>query len=139
MAKFGEGRVFVGMAVSVFVGAAVGLLLLWLGELVPSQVTPKEQPPRNQTNIGDRELTAFVRAYVEYHKIRREYEPALKNAQDPKKSQQLQEEANLKLRKLLDREGLTPERYNRIFSAVNADERLRDRVLKMVEEQRKRS
>ena len=139
MAKFVESRVFVGTAAGVFVGAAVGLLMLWLGEVFPFQATPKEQPARNQTNIGDKELKAFVRAYVEYHKIRREYEPAVKKAQDPKKSQQLQEEANLKLKKLLHKEGLTPERYNRIFNAVNADEQLRNKVLRMVDEQRKKS
>jgi len=39
----------------------------------------------------------------------------------------------------LDSNGLSAERYNQIFATVNADEPLRKKVLKQVEEQRRNS
>jgi len=39
----------------------------------------------------------------------------------------------------LDTQGLTAERYNRIFAQVNSNESLRKRVLKQVEDERKKS
>jgi hypothetical protein len=120
-------------------GMAIGLAVLWFAQAVSAQVSPKQQPAGKQANISDKELKAFVKAYVEYQKIRQEYEPTINNTQDLTEKQRLQDKGNAKLKKVLDKEGLTPENYNRIFSAVNADEQLRNKVLKMVEQQRKKS
>ena len=120
-------------------GIAIGFSILWFAEVISAQVSPKQQPAAKQADISDKELKAFVKAYVEYQKIRQEYEPAINNAQDPKEKQRLENEGNAKLKKVLDKEGLSPETYNRIFDQVNTDKQLRDTVLKMVEEQRKKS
>jgi hypothetical protein len=116
-----------------------GLAILCFAELVPAQVSPKQEPAGKQANISDKELKAFVKAYVEYQRIRQEYEPAVNSTQDPKEKQRLQDEGNAKLKKVLDKEGLSPETYNRIFETVNTDKQLRSTVLKMVTEQRKKS
>jgi len=89
--------------------------------------------------IGDKELDAFVKAYVEYQKILSSYAPALKNAKDPGRKKQIEQEANAKVKRALDSNGLSAERYNQIFATVNADEPLRKKVLKQVEEQRRNS
>jgi hypothetical protein len=102
-------------------GMTMGLLILWVAPVIPAQVSPEPKPASKQANINDKELKAFAKAYAEYHKIRQEYEPAINNAQDPKEKQRLQDEGNAKLKKVLDKEGLSPDTYNRIFNAVNTD------------------
>jgi Domain of unknown function (DUF4168) len=94
---------------------------------------------RAPATISDRELDAFVKAYVEYQKIRANYAPALKNAKDPGQKKQIEREANAKVKRALDSNGLSADRYNQIFATVNANEPLRKKVLKQVEEQRRNS
>jgi Domain of unknown function (DUF4168) len=89
--------------------------------------------------ISNRELDAFVRAYVEYQKIQANYAPALKNAKDPGRKKQIEQEANAKVKRALESNGLSANRYNQIFATVNANEPLRKKVLKQVEEQRRNS
>ena len=80
-----------------------------------------------------------MKAYVEYQKIRSNYGPALEKANTAERKKQLEQEANAKVKQSLDANGLTAERYNRIFSTVNANEALRKKVLQLVEEERKNS
>ena len=88
---------------------------------------------------GDKELNAFVKAYVEYHKIRSSYGAALENAKDPKEKKRIEQEANSKVKRVLDTQGLTPERYNRILASLNNNDELRKKVLKQVEKERQKS
>ncbi|MGH7770632.1 MAG: DUF4168 domain-containing protein [Candidatus Binatia bacterium] len=120
-------------------GAIIGLFLLGLIPVTPAQEPATRQPPSQQTNISDKELRAFAKAYVEFHKIRLAYEPSLKNVHDPEKRQMIQQEANSKIEKALEKQGLNPTAYNRIFTAVNADEKLRKKTLKLIDEERSRS
>jgi hypothetical protein len=101
--------------------------------------TQKGPGAREETAVSDKELQAFVKAYVDYQKIRASYGPALDNAKDPQRKKQIEQEANTKVKQSLDTQGLTAERYNRIFAQVNSNEPLRKRVLKQVEDERKKS
>jgi uncharacterized protein DUF4168 len=93
----------------------------------------------NSTQISDRELAAFAKAYTEVQQIRSQYEPSLRKIKDPKESERLQQEANAKLKKSLDKEGLSIDRYNEIYAAVNANEELRRKAMRIVEQERKKS
>jgi uncharacterized protein DUF4168 len=105
----------------------------------PAAETPRQPTTSGSTTVSDQELTAFVKAYVEYQKIRSNYGPALEKANSAERKKQLEQEANAKVKQSLDANGLTAERYNRIFSTVNANEALRKKVLQRVEEERKNS
>ena len=96
-------------------------------------------PARSATSISDRELSAFVKAYVDYKRIQAEYGPTLQKEKDPARKKQIERDANAKVKRSLDANGLSPERYNRIFATVNADESLRKKVLKQVEAERRSS
>jgi hypothetical protein len=72
-------------------------------------------------------------------RIRLIYEPALMNAVDAEEIWRIQNEANTELQKSVARENLSVPEYDRIFILVNGDERLRDRVLKLVGEERKKA
>lgn len=89
--------------------------------------------------IDERQLRAFVKTYVETQNIRREYEPPIEKSKDPERKERLHQGANKELKAALDRNNLTVEQYNRIFAQVNKDKPLRDRVLKLVEEERLKS
>ncbi len=91
------------------------------------------------TQVSDQELTKFAKAYTEVQQIRSQYEPSLQRTKDPKESQRLQKEANAKLKKTLDKQGLSIDRYNKIYAAVNANQALRRRALKIVEQERRKS
>ena len=96
-------------------------------------------PAKSATSVSDRELAAFVKAYVDYKRIQAEYGPALQKEKDPASKKQIEQDANAKVKRSLDANGLSPERYNRIFATVNADENLRKKVLKQVEDERRSS
>jgi len=100
---------------------------------------PRQSGNSGQPAVSDRELSSFVKAYVDYQRIRSQYAPALEKETDPTRKKQIEQEANTKVKRSLDTNGLSPERYNRIFAMVNANESLRKRVLKQVEEERKNS
>ena len=105
--------------------------------LCAQQPAPPAQASSAQ--ISDRELRAFVKTYVDTQKIRREYEPPIEKSTDPDRTLRLHQSANQELKEALARNHLTVEQYNRIFAQVNGDKALRQKVLDMVEEERKRS
>ena len=93
----------------------------------------------NSPQISDKELAAFARAYAQVQQIRSQYEPSLQKTKDARESERLQQEANAKLKRTLDKQGLSVDRYNKIYAAVNANEELRRKALKMVEQERRSS
>ena len=111
--------------------------LLSTGLLVLAQERPK-QPTVQEREVSDAELQAFAKAYVQYHKIRAQYEPQVKATKDPQKSKKIQDEANAKVKEVLAKQQLTVQNYNRVFTVVNNDESLRKRAMKLIEEERKK-
>lgn len=119
--------------------AMMGLLSPYLSAVTHAQEPPKQSAPSPQAAVSDRELGAFAKAYVEFHKIRQTYEPSLGNAKDARESERIQREANVKIKAALEQQGLDVNSYNRIFTAVNANEELRKKALGLIDRERKRS
>jgi uncharacterized protein DUF4168 len=114
-----------------------GSLILGNVTTVFSQQSPKTQPGSQQATVNEKELRAFVKAYVETQRIRQQYEPALGKNKDAEKDRLIENKANDELKKNLAKQNLTVEQYNRIFNQVNSNEALRRKTLKLVEEERK--
>jgi len=112
---------------------------LILGNVITAfaQQSPKAQPGTQQATVNEKELRAFVKAYVETQRIRQQYEPALGKNKDAEKDRLIENKANDELKTNLARQNLTVEQYNRIFNQVNSNEALRRKTLKLVEEERK--
>ena len=104
-----------------------------------AQDKPSLQQPTKQTEIGDKELRAFAKSYLEFHKIRAEYEPALNRARDTQEQGKIEQEALAKFGKAVQNQGLTLEGYFRIYQTVNANEQIREKALKLIEEERKKA
>jgi Domain of unknown function (DUF4168) len=104
-----------------------------------ADASPKQTSPAEPTNISDKDLRAFVKAYVEYQKIRQSYEPKMNNTRDEKEKQKIQREGDDKVKQALEKQGLTPQAYNRLFAAVNGNPQLRQKALALINDERKKS
>ena len=110
--------------------------------LAAGSISLAQQPVRpldKQAQVSDSELRTFAKVYTEYQNVVRQYEPKLRNAKDATTRKKIQDEANARLGKILSKEHMTADDYNRIFKRVNADENLRKKVLAMVAEERRRA
>ena len=103
------------------------------------QAASTETGATTASKITDKELKAFAKAYVEYHQIKRNYEPKLKTVKDEKAKQQVEREGNDKVLHALEKQGLTPQKYNQLFAAVNKDPQLREKALDLIEAERQKS
>lgn len=103
-----------------------------------AQEKPPLQQPGMQAEISDKELRAFAKSYLEFHKIRAEYEPARGQARSPQEQGKIEQEALAKFAKAVQRQGLTLEGYFRLYQTVNANEPIREKALKLIDEERKR-
>lgn len=114
------------------------MLLFWAGITLQAQERPPVQAPgAEQAPITDAELKSFAKAYVEFEKIRAQYEPKVTASDSEQEKEKVREEAVAKLNQALEKEGLTMERYSVIFHRVNADQALREKVLRWVEAERR--
>jgi hypothetical protein len=118
---------------AVFTVLAV-LIGLWS---LPAEAQDSPKPSQMSTNLSDKELRSFAKAYVEYHNLRQAYEKQIVATQDAKQKEKLQREGDAKVSKALEKQGLTPQSYNRLYTTVNNNEQLRRKALKMIEEERK--
>lgn len=121
------------------IGEVVTVAILFCVPIVHAQGKLEEKKQEQKSEITDKDLRSFAKSYIEFHKIRTEYEPALAKAADPNEKNKIEQEAVAKFSKAVAKQGLTLESYARIFQAVNANEQLRDKALNLVDEERKRS
>lgn len=116
--------------------------VLWVVLVTPvmsAQEPASQAPASNSSPVTDTDLRAFAGAYVEYHKIRQVYEAQLDKIQDPKEKEKTQREGDVKVRQALEKQKLTPESYNRLFTAINGNEQLRRKAITLINEERNRS
>ena len=106
---------------------------------IEAQGTSADQRASSPTEVGDKELRSFAKSYIEFHKIRMEFERALGQASDPQEKNRLEQEAVAKFGKAVEKHGLTAESYLRIFQTVNANDAIRQKALQFIDEERKRS
>jgi predicted ATPase len=114
-------------------------LMLGAGAVAPTLPSARAEEKAAARNLSDKELRSFAKAYVDYHKIRSDYESRIQRTQDVKERERLQREGDGKVNQALQKQGLTPDSYSKIFATVNNNEQLRKKTLKYVEEERKKS
>jgi Domain of unknown function (DUF4168) len=123
-----------GIILALLLSASLPAAPAWSAEASPKQTSPAEP-----TNVSHKDLRAFVKAYVEYQKIRQNYEPKMNNTRDEKEKQKIQREGDDKVKQALEKQGLTPQAYNRLFVAVNGNPQLRQKALALINDERKKS
>ncbi|MGM0767909.1 MAG: DUF4168 domain-containing protein [Pseudomonadota bacterium] len=85
-----------------------------------------------QTNFDDQELEKFVSAQEGINEIRDEYMEKIESADDQAKAQELQQEANNEMVKVIEDENLEIQTYNSIATAYNSNPETRERVDEMM-------
>lgn len=103
------------------------------------QSTPNPVAPGEKAPISDNELRSFAKAYLEFEKIRAEYGPRIGTAPTPQEKGAVEQEAVLKFGQALEKEGMTMQQYSALYQTVSADQQLREKVLRIIEEERARS
>lgn len=124
---------------SVMLAGLVGLWLVSPIAIARAEEAAKPSGAGKAGNITDSELRAFAKAYVDFHRIQQSYESPLKNAKSLAERDKMQQEGNAKVKAAVEKQGLTIENYNRIFAAVNGDKDLREKTLKLINEERKQA
>lgn len=109
------------LAIFTFVAASLSLLP------AQSQQPPPSQPQLTSKDVSDEDLEQFVDAYDDVEVIRIELGKKMANAQDPNVANQLQQEANKEMVAAVQDNGLDPQQYNALSSAVSNDKQLMER------------
>jgi hypothetical protein len=117
----------------------VSVAVLTTGSVLMAQESAQRVAAQSAATPSEAELRAFAKAYTEYQKIRREYEPKLKNTTDAATSKKIQDEANAKVARALEEQHMTADEYKRLFNLINTDQALRKKVLALVAEERRKS
>ena len=125
---------------SLVLGLTLGVSLpLSAGAVWAQTQAPAQQSPGASSEVSDQELQAFAKSYVEFHKMRTIYEPQVSVAKTPEEKTRIQQEAVAKFGSVLEREGLTMERYAALYKTVNGNDRLREKVIKLIEDEKAKS
>ena len=98
-----------------------------------------QESPKQQLNVSETQLRAFAKVYVEVEKIRRAYDPRLKESKDPEEGKQIQSEAVSKMQEALTKEGLNEQSYGQILEIARTDEGLRKKLIDLINEERQKS
>jgi hypothetical protein len=123
-----------------FVGVSLLLSMFLPASMVQAQeAAPGPSTAGEQRAISDNELRSFAKAYVEFEKIRAEYGPKMGTANTPQEKGMVEQEAVIKFGRAIEKEGLTIQQYSALFQTVSVDQQLREKVLRLIEEERGRS
>jgi uncharacterized protein YjeT (DUF2065 family) len=88
---------------------------------------------------SDEDLRRFARAYVDFHRLKNDYDERIKKMQNVKDRENLRREGDAKASEVLQKQGYTLDSYSKTFAVVNNNEQLRKKTLKYIEEERKTS
>lgn len=93
-----------------------------------SKIQTVESQPRQKELIGPN-LQPFAGAYKEISQIHTTYKERIMQADDPSKSEVLQQEANEKMSQAVTDHGLTISDYNAIFQSIENDPALKEEFM----------
>lgn len=103
-----------------------------------AQAAPAAQPPaQSQPAIqpSEAQLQKFASASQKVAMVADEYRPKLQAAKDDAAREEVYREADEKMVRMVNADGLTVDEFNGIGQAVEQDPQLRQRVISMVREQ----
>jgi signal transduction histidine kinase len=97
---------------------------------------PADPPPQAPAErFTDEQLEAFAAAVIEVQRIQHEYRPAVESEEDPEKAAAIVMKAELAMLEAVEEKGLDADSFNAIAQAANADPKLRDEVVRLIEKQ----
>jgi hypothetical protein len=100
---------------------------------MPAQQQPQIEP------VSDEEIWNFVRAVDDVSEIVEDMRPQLEAANGQEEAQMIQQAAQAQMIEAVESHELTPQRYNEINMAAQADPELGERISQIAEEHRARN
>lgn len=117
------------LSASVFVTPAV------MAQSAPASGGSTASSAAAQQNFSDADLKSFATATKGITPIAQDYSQRIQAAgQDKSKATQLSQEANTKMEKVVQSNGLTVDKYNQITQSLQQNPQLLERVKKMVQQ-----
>lgn len=92
--------------------------------LIFSIVTPLMAQEKTEQEVNDAELEKAAIAYREIFVISQKFEQSVQQTPNHKERQKLQEQANKKMAKAVEKSGLDIKRYKKIMKKVYEDEKV---------------
>jgi len=124
----------------VILGMALVVPLTSSVTVISAQANRSErQSVAEPERVSDQELQAFAKSYVEFDKIRTASELQISAAKTPQEKSGIEQDAMVKLSATLEREGLTIARFRALFQTIDEDDQLREKVLKLIEDEQAKS
>jgi hypothetical protein len=106
----------------------IAAALMLVSAPAQSQLPTAPPQPDQIEEITNAELLQFAEAYLEIARIQQEFTIALDNAADGEAQQTVANEANAEMGAAVESSGLTSQRYDEIFVAMQADPALAAQV-----------
>lgn len=104
-------------------GAGIAAAQAQHGSKHPSQAQKRQQP-----SFSDSDVKSFAHAVKDVQKIRRKYQPQMKNAKNKKEAQHIQMKAEQEMLAAIKGEGITVKKYAAISKALPNDPGLVKRI-----------
>lgn len=96
---------------------------------------PQQQQQAPDVDVSDEELETVAEVYLKLEEVQEKYREDFNETQDPEAAQELQQQLQDEANQVIeDHEGITPDRYDEIIRAAQADPELRDQLLAKIEE-----
>lgn len=96
---------------------------------------PQQQQQAPDVDVSDEELETVAEVYLKLEEVQEKYREDFNETQDPEAAQELQQQLQQEANQVIeDHEGITPDRYDEIIRAAQADPELRDQLLAKIEE-----
>lgn len=96
---------------------------------------PQQQQQAPDVDVSDEELETVAEVYLKLEEVQEKYREDFNETQDPEAAQELQQQLQDEANQVIeDHEGITPDRYDEIIRAAQADPELRDQLLAEIEQ-----
>ena len=124
---------------NILISVLSGILGLWFATETGGQEPLPDPPGGQRTLFANERLEEFAKAYVKINDIIASYEAPPNDAQDREQVRKIRQEVVDKIHETLQTHGFTAETYRRIFTVANADDDLLRKVLKLIDNERRKA
>ena len=100
-------------------------------EAAPLALAQQQQAPQQAAadiEVSDNQLQSFADAQGSLSEIQQDYSGQMENVEDPKKANELRQQANAEMIEAVKDSGLTVEAFNQIAQAVQNNPELQQRL-----------
>ncbi|MFO7985411.1 MAG: DUF4168 domain-containing protein [Desulfatiglandaceae bacterium] len=112
-----------------------GIVSLLFLTVLPGFAEEKAEEKQGKAVVSETELNQTAKAYAKIMEIQQGFQQSIQEAgDDRKKIQALQEDANKRMTKAVEKEGLDLQTYSKIIQTVKADADLRNDFMEKLEQ-----